>query len=142
MEKTYFKLRRKFPGKEEHTYLRLALHTRYPDKPINQISQLASECHSLEDAIVKAVSLDFGHTVAALVRMNTLHSLPPCCRCNKYRALSIADNLCYGCRNYAGFACCGKCRLFWDDAPEFCQYCGTQLWKITGGLGVPMIPLP
>jgi hypothetical protein len=140
MERTYFELRHKYPGKDEYAYLRLALQGRYPDKP-DQIHQLASKCRSLEDAIIKAVALDFGDQVAGLVRMNVLWKLPACSRCGKYRALSTTDNFCYGCRKYPGFAACTKCHLFWDDDPHFCQRCGGGLWKITDGPGVPMIPL-
>ncbi len=140
MERTYFELRHKYPGKDEYAYLRLTLQGRYPDK-LDQIHQLASECRSLEDAIIKAVALDFGDHVAIQVRMNVLWKLPACSRCEKYRALSTIDNLCYGCRKYPGFAACTKCHLFWDDAPNFCQRCGGGLWKITDGPGVPMIPL-
>jgi hypothetical protein len=73
--------------------------------------------------------------------MNVLWNLPACSRCVKYRALSTTDDLCYGCRNYPGFAACTKCRLFWDDGAVFCQHCGGKLWKITDGPGVPIIPL-
>lgn len=140
MEKAYFDLRRKYPGREEHTYLRLALQSRYPNKG-DEIHKLASECRSLDDAIVKAVALDFGYPVAVQVRMNVLWNLPACSSCRKYRALSTTDDLCYGCRNYAGFAACTKCHLFWDQAPVSCQQCGGRLWTITDGPGVPMIPL-
>jgi len=111
MERTYFELRHKYPGKDEYAYLRLTLQGRYPDK-LDQIHQLASECRSLEDAIIKAVALDFGDHVAIQVRMNVLWKLPACSRCEKYRALSTIDNLCYGCRKYPGFAACTKCTSF------------------------------
>jgi primosomal protein N' len=140
MERAYFELRRRYPGKEEYAYLRLTLQSRYPGKP-NEVVQLASECHDLEDLIVKAIAMDFGHAVAVKARMNGLWNLPPCSRCRKYRALSMTDALCYGCRKYAGFAACTKCHLYWDDAPGHCQQCGSKLWKITDGPGVAMIPL-
>ncbi|HTR24498.1 MAG TPA: hypothetical protein VMI10_10975 [Terriglobales bacterium] len=47
----------------------------------------------------------------------------------------------YGCRNYAGFAACTSCHLFWDDNPSFCQRCGGKVWNVTDGPGVPIIPL-
>ena len=40
MERTYFELRHKYPGKDEYAYLRLALQSRYPDK-LDQIQHLA-----------------------------------------------------------------------------------------------------
>ena len=40
MERTYFELRHKYPGKDEYAYLRLALLSRYPDK-LDQIQHLA-----------------------------------------------------------------------------------------------------
>jgi hypothetical protein len=141
MERAYFEFRRKYPGKDEYAYLRLALESRYPDKPTEQIHTLLSECRSLDDIIVKAVALDFDQSVAIQIRMNVLWSLPACSRCGKYRALSTKDTLCYGCRNYAGFAACSNCRLFWKDSPAFCQRCGGKVWKITDGPGVPILPL-
>jgi len=141
MEKAYFDLRRNYPGRQEYAYLRLALQSRYPDKTDEQIQQLTSDCSNLDDAIVKAVALDFGHPVAVRVRMDVLWNLPFCSRCGKYRSLSMADPLCYGCRNYPGFAACVRCHLYWDDYPVFCQVCGGKLWRITDGDGVPIIPV-
>ncbi len=143
MEKAYFDLRHRYPGREEYAYLRLALQSRYPEKSEAYIQELVSDCHSLDDAIVRAISLDFDRYVATRTRMDVLWYLPACSRCGKYRALSTTDDLCYGCRKYPGFAACTKCRLFWDDYPQvrFCQQCGAELWRITDGPGVPMIPL-
>jgi hypothetical protein len=139
MERAYFELRHRYPGREEEAYLRLTLQTRYPEKHTAELEALVSDCRSLDDVIVKAVSLDFGHPVAARIRMDVLWKLPKCSRCRKYRALSIADNLCYGCRKFPSFAACTKCRLTWDDSPKYCQHCGAKLWAITDGPGVPMI---
>jgi hypothetical protein len=86
MEKAYFELRHKYPDKEEYAYLRLALQSRYPDKPETEIHKLASECRSLDDAIVAAIEVDFGHHVALRIRMDVLWNLPACSRCGKYRA--------------------------------------------------------
>lgn len=71
MERAYFELRRRYPGKEEYAYIRLTLQSRYPDKP-EQVVQLASECRDLEDAIVKALAMDFGYAIAVQARMNGL----------------------------------------------------------------------
>ncbi len=141
MEKAYFELRRRYPGKEEYAYLRLALQTRYPEKSGSEITELVSDCRSLDDAIVKAVGVDFGHHVALRIRMDVLWNLPACSRCGKYRALSTTDNLCFGCRKFPGFAACTKCRLYWDDYPRICQHCGGAVWQITDGPGVPIIPV-
>lgn len=140
MEKAYFDLRRRYPGKNEYAYLRMTLQSRYPDKAA-EVKQMASECKSLDDAIVKAVALDFGYAVAIRVRTHGLWNLPACSKCGKYRALSTTDDLCYGCRTYARFAACTKCHLYWDDAPAFCQRCGGGVWKITDGPGVSIIPV-
>ncbi len=141
MEKAYFESRHKYPGKEEYAYLRLALQSRYPDKPETEIHELVSECRSLDDAIVAAIGVDFGHHVALRIRMDVLWNLPACSRCGKYRALSTTDNLCYGCRKFPGFTACSQCRLYWDDYPRACRQCGGPVWRITDGPGVPMIPL-
>ena len=140
-EKAYFDFRRRFLGKDEHIYLRLALQSRYPEKDSHQVSALVSDCHNLEDIMIKAISIDFSPDVAAATRMNGLMNLPACVRCGKYRALSTTDDLCYGCRKYPGFSACTHCHLFWDDSPKFCQQCGEKLWRLTDGPGVPMIPL-
>lgn len=141
MEKAYFDFRRRFPGKEEHAYLRLALQSRYPEKDSDEVCTLVSDCHNLEDVMVKALSVDLSPGIAAATRMNVLMNLPPCARCGKYRALSTTDDLCYGCRKYPGFSACTHCRLYWDDFPTFCQQCGRELWRITDGPGVPMMEL-
>ena len=141
MEKVYFKFRRKYPGREEYVYLRLVLQSRYPEKKTGELVELLSDCHNLDDVIVRAVAVDFGNDVALLIHMNVLWNLRPCSRCEKYRALSTTDNLCYGCRKYPGFAACTKCHLYWDDSRQYCQRCGGALWKITDGPGVQMIPL-
>ena len=141
MERAYFELRHKYPAKEEYAYFRLAFQSRYPDKSETEIHKLASGCRSLDDAILAAVAVDFGHHVAARTRMDVLWNLPPCSRCGKYRALSTVDNLCYGCRKFPGFAACTKCRLYWDDYPRTCRQCGSPVWRITDGPGVPIIPL-
>jgi len=140
MEKAYFEFRRKYPGKEEYAYLRLALQSRYPGKKTEELVELLSECHNLDDVIVRAVAVDFGNTVAARLRMDVLWNLPPCSQCGNYRALSTTDTLCYGCRKYLGFAACTKCQVYWDDSPKNCQHCGGAMWKITEGPGVPMVP--
>ena len=72
MERAYFEFRRKYSGKDEYAYFRLALESRYPDKPTEQIHELLSECRSLDDIIVKAVALDFDQSVAVQIRMNVL----------------------------------------------------------------------
>ena len=141
MEKAYFDFRRRLPGKDEPAYLRLAFQSRYPEKDSNQVSALVSDCHNLEDIMVKAISVDFSPGIAAATRMNVLMNIPACVRCGKYRALSTTDDLCYGCRKYPAFSACNHCHLYWDDSPKFCQHCGGKLWRITDGPGVPMIPL-
>lgn len=141
MEKAYFDFRRRFPGRDEHAYLRLVLQSRYPEKDSDQVSVLVSDCNNLEDIIVKAISVDFTPGIASATRMNVLMNMPPCARCGKYRALSTTDYLCYGCRKYPGFSACTHCHLYWDDSPKFCQQCGGKLWRLTDGPGVPMIPL-
>lgn len=140
MEKAYFDIRRSFPDREEYAYLRLALQTRYPEKDSKQMSELVSDCHNLEDIIVKAISVDFSPSVGETVRANVLMNLPPCARCGKYKALSTTDDLCYGCRKYPGFSACSHCRLYWYDSPNFCQQCGGKLWRLTDGPGVPLFP--
>jgi hypothetical protein len=115
MERAYFDSRRRFAGKDEQVYLRLTLQSRYPEKDSSQIGGLLSDCHTLDDAIVKAVAIDFTPDVAAAIRVNVLWNLPPCARCGKYRASSTVDDLCYGCRKYPGFSACTHCHLFWDD---------------------------
>jgi hypothetical protein len=141
MERSYFQFRRRYPGKEEYAYFRLTLQSRYPDKNTTELQELLSDCQSLDDVMVSAVAVDFGHPIAVRIRMDVLWNLPPCSRCGKYRALSTTDNLCYGCRKFPGFAACTNCRLYWDDSPKFCQRCGGKVWKITDGPGVRMIPL-
>jgi hypothetical protein len=140
-EKAYFDFRRRFPGRDEPVYLRLTLQSRYPEKDSNQVSALVSGCNNLEDIMVKAIALDFTPGIAAATRMNVLMNLPPCARCDKYRALSTTDALCYGCRKYPGFAACTVCHLYWDDSPKFCQRCGGKLWRLMDGPGVPLISL-
>lgn len=139
-EKAYFDFRHRFPGKDEHFYLRLALQSRYPEKDSHQVSALVSDCYNLEDIMLKAISVDFSPGVAAAIRTNVLTNLPPCARCGKYRALSTTDDLCFGCRKYPGFSACTHCHLYWDDLPEFCNQCGAKLWRLTDGPGIPMIP--
>lgn len=141
MERAYFDSRRRFPGRDEDVYLRLALQSRYPEKDSNQLSALASDCHNLEDVMVKAIVVDFSPGIAAATRVKVLENLPPCVRCGKYRALSTTDDLCYACRNYPGFSACTHCHLDWDDSPNFCQQCGRKLWRLTDGPGVPKIRL-
>ncbi|HKM81129.1 MAG TPA: hypothetical protein VJY15_09235 [Candidatus Acidoferrum sp.] len=137
-EKAYFDFRRRFPNREEQFYLELAIQSRYPEKASNEVSALVSDCHNLEDAMVKAISIDFSPSVGAAIRTNVLPNIPPCVRCGKYKALSATDDLCYGCRKYPGFAACTHCHLYWDDSPNFCQKCGGKLWRLTDGPGIPM----
>jgi hypothetical protein len=139
-EKAYFDFRRRFPGKDEPAYLRLTLQSRYPEKNPTELSELLSDCHNLEDIMVKAVSIDFTPGIGAATRMNVLWNFPSCAECGKYRALNTSDNLCYGCRRYSGFAACAVCHLSWEDSPKFCEKCGQELWRITDGPGVPIIP--
>lgn len=141
MERAYFELRHKYPGKEEYAYLRLALRSRYLEKSEDEIRELVSGCRSLDDAIVAAVGVDFGQHVSLRIQMDVLWRLPPCSRCGKYRALHATHNLCYGCRRFPGFAACTRCRLYWDDYPKSCRQCGGPVWQITDGPGVPMIDL-
>jgi tetratricopeptide (TPR) repeat protein len=130
MERAYFESRRKYPDKDEYAYLFLALRSRYLNKGEAAIHDAASKCRSLDDAIIAAVEIDFGNHVAVEMR-GVLRNLPACSRCGKYRALSTIDALCYGCRNYPGFAACVECRLYWDDYPKVCRRCGGQVWQIT-----------
>jgi hypothetical protein len=137
-EKAYFDVRRKFPGKGEHVYLRLAVQSRYPEKNPEQLNALLAECHDLEDAMVAALVSDFSPGIAAATRINVLSKMPPCARCGKYKALSTTDDLCYGCRKYHSFSACTTCHLYWDDSRGRCSQCGATLWRITDGPGVPM----
>lgn len=139
-EKAYFDCRRRFPGKDEHVYLRLALQSRYPEKNPAQLTAILSDCHNLEDILVKVIATDFTPGVARDVELNVLWKMPPCARCGKYKALSTTDDLCYGCRKYHSFSACTHCRLFWDDSRQFRNQCGRRLWQITDGPGIPMIP--
>jgi hypothetical protein len=95
IERAYFEFRRKYPGKDEYAYLFLALRSRYPDRSEDVIHTLASKCLDLDDAIIAAIDVDFGSHAAAQMR-EVLRNLPTCSRCNKFRALSTTDGLCYG----------------------------------------------
>ncbi len=139
--KGLFRVSAAIPALDEQAYLRLALLSRYPDKPKSKIEELAANCATLDDAITAAIELDFGLPVAMQIMTEVLWRLPACSRCRKYRALSTADDLCYGCRTYPGFAACTKCHLYWDDSPQLCQRCGEKLWKIRAGDGAPMISI-
>ena len=57
MEKAYFEVRRKFPDRDEYAYLRLALASRYAEKPSDYLEKQLSNCESLDDVIVKAVEI-------------------------------------------------------------------------------------
>jgi hypothetical protein len=141
MEKAYFDLRRKYPGREEHAYLRLALHSRYPEKGDAIIKQLAESCETLDDIMVAAIKADFGDRSSWPVYINILCNSPACSRCGKYRSLSTIDTLCYGCRTFPGFVACTNCRLHWDNFSRFCSTCGRAHWSLTDGPGVPIIPI-
>jgi hypothetical protein len=130
MEKAYFKLRRKYPVKEEVVYIKGSLLSRYPDRPASQINEIARGCTCIEDAIFEAVRLDFGDSIAARVKF-ALFDFPACSQCGKYLALSGTSALCYGCRMYSNFRACSACNLFWDDHSKTCPRCGKDLWKIT-----------
>jgi len=137
-EKAYFDVRRKFPGRDEHVYLWLAVQARYPEKNPQQLNALLAECQNLEDATVAALANDFSPGIAAATRINVLSKMPPCARCGKYKALSTIDDLCYGCRKYHSFSACTACHPYWDDSRGRCSQCGATLWRITDGPGVPM----
>lgn len=141
MEKAYFEYRHRYPGEDEYAYLRLALQSRYPRMPADDLTRHLSECPDLDALIVRAVDLDFDPAVAIHFNLEVLWRMPACSRCYKYRALSTIGGLCYGCRHYAGFAACAECHLCWDDGPVFCQRCGAPLWRITDGPGVRLDPL-
>jgi len=111
MEKAYFDLRHRYPGREDHAYLRLALQSRYPEKGDTFIEKLLSDSQSLDDAIFQAIGVDFGSHVGLQIAMNALWRFPPCSRCGKYRALSTTDDLCYGCRKYPYFRACNLQQL-------------------------------
>jgi hypothetical protein len=76
MERAYFELRRKYPGRDEYAYLFLALRSRYPDKGEAAIHNAAAKCRSLDDAIIAAVEVDFGNHVAFEMRDVVLRNLP------------------------------------------------------------------
>ena len=80
IEKAYFELRRKHPGRDECAYLFLALRSRYLDKPEAAIHNAASKCRGLDEAIIVAVDIDFGNHVAVEMR-DVLRNLPACSRC-------------------------------------------------------------
>ncbi len=130
MEKAYFDLRRKYPAREEASYVKGSLLSRYPDRPAGQIHEIAGRCSCLEDAIYEAVRLDFGDSIAARVKF-ALFDFPACSRCGKHLALSGTSPLCYGCRKYSNFGTCSACHLFWDNDSKTCPRCGKELWKIT-----------
>ncbi len=134
MEKAYFEMRRRYPGKTEYAYLRLALQSRYPDRP-DEVPLLAEKCRSLDDAITEAVALDFDRAIAIATQMNFLMRMSACTRCGKYRSLSTTDSFCYGCRKYFGFAACLQCHVYWDNQPDCCPKCRGGVWRITDGDG-------
>lgn len=79
---------------------------------------------------MEAVRLDFGDFVAQTFKP-ALHAFPLCSKCGQYRALSTADTLCYGCRNFADLVVCHTCRLYWQKRAKFCQKLGGRLDSTT-----------
>jgi len=124
MEKCYFVLRHHYPNLSEDAYLLLTLRSRYPLR--RDVGEIASRCQNLDDAILEAVRLDFGDFVVQMFRP-ALEAFPFCSACQEYRALSLTDTLCYGCRNFGDLIPCNRCRLYWPKNQKFCGQCGAPL---------------
>lgn len=126
VEKSYFEHRFRFPRRMEMAYLFWALRARYPEKAEDQVWAMVRRCTHLDDAIVEAVRADFGAEVAEKFQV-ALATFPMCSKCGKYRALSIRDALCYGCRKYGDVSFCHHCRLYWTKHEKHCPKCGRTL---------------
>jgi len=131
VEKLFFKWRHKHPGRPENFYLKMVLRTRYLEKSDVFVFDLAQRCRTLDDAIIEAVRVDFGESVARKFRP-AFELFPPCSMCGRYRALSARDTLCYGCREFGHLIPCHKCHLYWDRGARFCRNCGSPLVPTSG----------
>jgi hypothetical protein len=131
MEKSFFEWKYRYPGKSDNFYLRRALWSRYPEKGNAFVADLAQRCRNLDDAILEAVRVDFGESVACKLKP-ALDLFPACSKCGVYRALSTRDTLCYGCRKFGNLIPCHKCHLYWDRDAGVCGKCGTPLIPTSG----------
>jgi hypothetical protein len=94
IEKSYFASKRAFPEKDESFHLFSALRGRYRGYPDEKVRAFASKCTTLDDAIVEAVRLEAGDTLAKTISA-ALGNRPLCINCGKHRALM--GSVCYGC---------------------------------------------
>jgi hypothetical protein len=94
MQKSYFRSKQTDPDKPDSCYVYLALKACYPDRPESQLRDLAGECACLEDAIIEAVRLDQGDSIADKLKV-AIYSRPICPNCGAHRALIFS--ICYGC---------------------------------------------
>jgi hypothetical protein len=131
VEKSFFKWKYKHPGRPENFYLKMVLRTRYFEKPDDFVFDIAQRCRTLDDAIIEAVRVDFGESVARKFKP-AFELFPPCSMCGRYRALSTHDTLCYGCREFGHLIPCHKCHLYWDLGARLCRNCGSPLVPRSG----------
>ena len=95
MQSSYFRSKQADPNKPDSHHLYLALKACCPDKPENQLRNLADECACLEDAIIAAVRLNQGNNVADKLK-RAVYSRPVCPKCGVRRAFHTS--ICYVCQ--------------------------------------------